>query len=174
MSKYIPAGLIFSALFALPAQAQFVTPASYTATAGEGIAQGGSFNYFDDMGTQLTDNVTGVNNWMANLGNGEAFEWVGWKVAEPSLSFNFASLVNISQVQIGFNRSDDGSGIFLPSTVNIGSNNFSLNNTEINNRERGFLTFEVSFSGTNGSVNRFVSGIKLEGKSSFKFNGKAV
>ena len=61
-----------------PAHAQTsVVPSSYTATAGEGLAQGGNFNYFDNTGMQLTDGVTGVNDWTANLGNGSAYEWVG-------------------------------------------------------------------------------------------------
>src|SRR5262245_4863952 len=52
------------------AHAQFIVPASYTSTPGQGQAEGGSLNYFDDGGVQLTDTILGVNDWQANLGNG--------------------------------------------------------------------------------------------------------
>ena len=82
-----PRAVFFLAVFAgllAPLSAQVVIPTGYTATPGEGQAQGGSYNYFDDTGHQLTDGVFGVNDWTANLGHGNAYEWVGWISVDPS------------------------------------------------------------------------------------------
>lgn len=136
-----------SLFLALPASAQFVVPTSYTLTPGEGILQGGGFNYFDDGGSQLTDNIIGIDDWTADLGNGNAQEWVGWRNADPTASFAFAAPVTVSQVQIGFNR-NQGSGIFLPPTVNINGQAFALTGTELADSTRGFLNFNINFTGT--------------------------
>ena len=143
--------VVFGAAMASPAMAQFVTPVSYTATPGQGQAQGGSFNYFDDTGTQLTDSVLGANNFAANLGNGPAFEWVGWISAEPTFTFTFAQPVTLSQVQIGLNR-DTGAGINLPTGVNIGGTLFGINQTDLANNSRGFLSFATNFTGTSLTI----------------------
>ncbi|MFM7696730.1 MAG: hypothetical protein ACKO6G_08675, partial [Vulcanococcus sp.] len=58
------------------------SPVNYTATPAEGQAQGGSYNYFDDTGSQLTDDILGYYDWTANLGNGQAYEWVGWRLVD--------------------------------------------------------------------------------------------
>ena len=117
-----PAGLAVGS----PAHAQTsVVPSSYTATTGEGLAQGGNFNYFDDRGMQLTDGVTGVNGWTAKMGNGPAYEWVGWKTANPTFTFSFAQNVTIRSVSIGFNRTESA-GIFIPPNVTIGGTAFTL------------------------------------------------
>lgn len=129
--------------------AQFIVPANYTATPGEGQAQGGSYNYFDDTGRQLIDGVFGVNDWTANLGNGNAYEWVGWVVNQPTITFNFSSTVSISSVTIGFSRHWNA-GIFLPSLVNIGTQSFGLSGNELAEFTRGDLTFTLAqpFVGT--------------------------
>lgn len=155
-------------LLALPASAQFVVPTSYTATPGEGTGSGGSFNYFDDPatpggpGVQLTDDIIGTDDWTANLGNGSAQEWVGWLTQDPTASFSFAAPATVTQVQIGFNRAE-GAGIFLPSNVNVNGQVFALTGTEIANGTRGFLNFDVNFTGTtlpltlsDGNVNRWI------------------
>lgn len=148
-----------SLFLALPAFAQFVTPTSYTLTEGEGVDEGGSFNYFDDnSGTQLTDNTLGVDNWQ----DGGAYEWVGWRIADPTASFAFAAPVTITQVQIGFNKAE-GAGIFLPGNVVINGQLFALTGTELVDNTRGFVNFDVNFSGTtlplsiaDGNVNRWI------------------
>lgn len=99
---------------AAAAQAQvFFTPVSYTATPGEGQAEGGSFNYFDDGGSQLTDGILGGQNWYADLGNGAAQEWLGYINAEPMFTFDLG--VSRSLTSVGFhinNNQDGGVGIF--------------------------------------------------------------
>lgn len=128
------------------AAASPILPVSYTATPAEGQAQGGTFNYFDDTGAQLIDGTLGVDNWQANLGNGNAYEWVGWRVAEPSLEFNFAGSVNITEVKIGFQHTENA-GIFLPASVTIGGDSFAIGPNEVANGSRGFLTFSGNWSG---------------------------
>jgi hypothetical protein len=107
--------LMLSAMFfvVLAARAQLVTPVSYTATPGET----GLFTYFDDTGAQLTDGVLGANDWTLNLGQGNAQEWVGWVIVEPVLTFTFTGSPTLHEVQIGFNRDENGGGIFLPTRV---------------------------------------------------------
>lgn len=139
--------LVATALSA-SAVAGFVVPTSYTATAGEGQAQGGSFNYFDDTGSQLTDGIFGVDNWMADLGNGNAYEWVGWVRVEPTMTFSFASSVTLQKVSIGLNRAQSA-GIYLPSTVTIGGSAFALSGSELVDGTRGDLEFAGSWTGNN-------------------------
>ena len=156
--------LVFAAL-ALPLSAQIVVvPLNYTATAGQGQAQGGSFNYFDDTGRQLIDGTFGVNDWTANLGQGNAYEWVGWVTVDPTIVFNFSTPVAITAVTIGFSR-HWASGIFLPGTVTIGSESFSLTGTELNDFTRADLTFnlaqpvfsnQLTLSLSDGNGNRWI------------------
>jgi hypothetical protein len=127
-------------------------PTNYTATPGEGIAQGGYYNYFDDTGTQLTDGIYGVNNWSANLGNGIAYEWVGWRVADPVISFQFSAPVTINQVGIDFNRTESAQ-IFLPSTVTIDGTDFTVNPNAIPDASRGTLFFDGNWTGTTLTLN---------------------
>lgn len=134
-----------------PAQAQFIVPSSYTLTPGQGQAQGGSFNYFDDGGVQLTDGILGADNWQADLGNGSAFEWVGWRNVDPTATFTFSAPVNLSQIQISFNRTQ-GAGIFLPQSVTIDGAVTNLTGTEIADNTRGFLSFPTNFSGTSITI----------------------
>lgn len=144
--------LLLGAMFASSANAQtFVTPASYTATAGEGQAQGGTYNYFDDTGRQLTDGILGVNDWQANLGNGNAYEWVGWRVAEPTFTFTFAQPVSLSQVQISFNR-NTGAAINLPTNVTVAGVSSSVSQNALTDATRGFLSFATNFTGTSLTV----------------------
>lgn len=154
-------GLLVSAAVGF---AQFVTPSGYTlSTPGEGQAQGGSFNYFDDGGNQLTDGILGANNWAANLGNGPAYEWVGWVRNEPTITFNFASPVDIDLVEIGFNRAT-GAGIYIPSTVTIAGNPTALVDGNYINGARHWISFatnlnnvtSVNISLSDGNANRWI------------------
>jgi len=127
-----------------PLSAQLITAVGYTATPGQGQAQGGSYNYFDDGGTQLTDGVLGVNNWAANLGNGNAQEWVGWLKVSPSLLFTLPSYFQVTQVRIGFNNSQSFGGIYLPVDVTINGAAFALAGNEVPSGERGWVSFSTN------------------------------
>ena len=39
----------------------------------------GTYQYHDWTGEQLIDGSYGTMPWFANLGNGPAYEWVGWR-----------------------------------------------------------------------------------------------
>ena len=165
-------GIVFG-LCASVAQAASIVPLSYTATAGEGQAQGGQFNYFDDTGRQLIDGFRGVNDWRANLGNGNAYEWVGWVVANPSFTFNFSSVVAISSITIGLNRTE-GSGIFTGITGAAGGNPISIPGNAFADGTRSDLpfifaspvvgsTFQLSLTDGNQSSWIFIDEITFDG-----------
>jgi hypothetical protein len=129
-----------------------LVPTNYVATPGEGIAQNGDYNYFDDTGHQLTDGIYGVNDWSYNLGNGPAYEWVGWRVADPTITFHFSTPVTITQVGIDFNRTECDL-IFLPSSVTIDSTDFTVHPNAIPNDTRGTLFFNGNWTGSTLTVN---------------------
>lgn len=70
-----------------------VIPTLYTATISEGQNVGGTYNYFDDTDIQLIDGIIGDHIIGANLGNGNAYEWVGWYTNDPVINFTFDSVV---------------------------------------------------------------------------------
>lgn len=148
--------LILSA-FMLPfvwsssAIAQVEIPTSYAATPGEGVAQSGFYNYFDDTGSQLTDGIYGANDWSADLGNGPAYEWVGWLIANPEISFQFSAPVTINEVGIDFNR-NQSQNIFLPSTVTIGGTAFAMDPNAIPDNTRGTIYFTGDWTGSTVTV----------------------
>jgi len=163
-------------LFASIAQAAAILPLNYTVTAGEGQAQGGIFNYFDDTGRQLIDGTRGVNDWTANLGNGNAYEWVGWRVANPGFTFNFGSVVSISSITIGLNRTE-GAAIFAAISGSAGGNPISIPGNAFADGTRSDLlftfanpvvgsTFQMSL--TDGNTGRwiFVDEITFDGTGS--------
>lgn len=116
-----------------------VTPLSYTATPGEGTAQGGNFNYFDDGGRQLIDGVFGVNNWTVNSG----FEWVGWRIANPTIVFSFGGPVSITGLTLGMNRAN-GSIIFTAFNGSLNGNPFSLSDSAFADNTRSNVLFPFS------------------------------
>jgi hypothetical protein len=155
--KLIHECLILSALvlplfWSSTGDAQSVLSTSYTATPGEGIRQTGTYNYYDETGSQLTDGIYGANDWSANLGNGPAYEWVGWLIANPVITFQFSTSVTINQVGIDFNRNELDT-IFLPSTVTIGGTGFSVDPNAIPDDTRGTVYFNGNWTGSTLSVN---------------------
>ncbi len=148
--------LMSSALFLLllgllPAGATALFPTNYIATPGSGMAQGGFFNYFDDTGRQLSDGQYGANSWSADLGNGAAYEWVGWKGTDPTMTFNFSGPVTVSRVGIDFNRTESDM-IFLPSSVSIDGMEFTVMTNAIPDSTRGTLFFDGIWSGTSLTI----------------------
>ena len=138
---------VFALFWNSSAGAASLSPTNYTATPGDGIAQGGYYNYFDDTGSQLTDGIYGVNDFSANLGNGPAYEWVGWRGVNPVITFQFSSPVTINQVGIDLNRNESDL-IFLPSTVTIDGTDFAVDTNAIPDDTRGTLYFNGSWTGT--------------------------
>ena len=133
-------------------RAAVLTPTSYVATRGEGVAQVGSWNYFDETGRQLTDGFRGVDDWTENLGHGIAYEWVAWRKVNPTLTFNFAGVVTIDKVFIDFERWEYRSAIYLPSNVNIGGTDFSLAGDEIPDYTHGTIEFPGAWTGSSLTI----------------------
>jgi hypothetical protein len=145
--------LVLTIVAVVPARAQFVVPTSYTATPG-GV---GGFTYFDDTGSQLTDGIYGVDDYTADLGNGNAYEWVGWTDPNPTITFNFPSSITVQSVLIDFNR-NEGAGIYLPANVTIGGTVFNLNGDEIDFGTRGTLIYNGSWTGSSLQVDLTANG----------------
>lgn len=96
-----------------------VLPVSYVFDKGTDT---GTYNYADWGGVQLTDGFYGVADWSVDLGNGPAYEWVGWVNDSPvNIDFDFGSPVQINQVNVGTTQ-DNLTDVVLPS-VNLYSSN---------------------------------------------------
>lgn len=119
----ITPALRLAAILGLAAAAHaqvFYTPVSYTGTPGEGLAQGGSFNYFDDGGSQLTDGILGGQNWYADLGNGAAQEWVGYYNADATFTFDLGVSRSLTAVGLHINNNQEGGvGLFGSASVSF-------------------------------------------------------
>ncbi len=116
----------------------------YTAPAGEI----GLVSYSDDGGSQLSDGILGRDDILADLGNGTAYEWVGWtELTDPiTLTFTLDGAADIAAVQIGFNHRD-GLGVFIPSSMTINGTSFELGAEAVPNNQRADLTFKGPFHG---------------------------
>ncbi len=110
--------------------------------------QTGMVSFFDDTGNQLSDGVIGSDDILADLGNGTAYEWLGWtEQTDPiTLTFTLPEGVNITGVQIGFNHRE-GLAIFVPASVTINGLDFDLQADAVPNNQRAYLTFTGSFTG---------------------------
>lgn len=76
-----------------------ILPVSYTFDRATDV---GSYSYHDETGDQLIDGEYGVAPWSANLGNGNAYEWLGWLHDSPvNIDFDFGSTTSVNQVDIG-------------------------------------------------------------------------
>lgn len=97
----------------------------------------GSYCYFDEphnvnvsgdgannagIGTyavgQLVDGKKGGDNWSSDLGNGPAFEWLGWSTGAPVATFRFPKTRALAQVTVGLNNFVTG-GVSQPSAVTV-------------------------------------------------------
>ena len=87
------ASLIFGCSVSL-AQAAEVSPTSYTI---DQATDTGSYSYHDWTGTQLTDGEYGTAPWHADLGNGNAYEWLGW-LHDPVVNIVFDLGSNTSPI----------------------------------------------------------------------------
>ena len=130
---------------AAPLSAQKINISSYTATPGEGILQGGGLNYFDDTGKQLTDGVFGNPNLNVNNGNGAAYEWVGWRISDPLISFILPGSYNVTQVRVGVLNSSQF-GTYTPTKVTINGTDYTPAANAITDGTRNWLTFNQSFT----------------------------
>lgn len=76
-----------------------INPVSYSF---DKATDSGSYNYSDWGGVQITDGHYGTAPWYADLGNGPAYEWVGWvHDARVNIDFDLGSATNINKINIG-------------------------------------------------------------------------
>jgi hypothetical protein len=74
-----------------------------------GTGQGGNNNGFNQFAVgQLVDGVKGVDAWPTNLGNGNAYEWVGWVNQNVDVTFRFPGTRTFNSVTIGIDNYDPG------------------------------------------------------------------
>jgi hypothetical protein len=94
-----------------------IVPLSYTF---DQTTDCGTYCYFDGtspftIAGELTDGKYGAEGWAADLGNGNAAEWVGW-ANKPlvNIDFNFGAVTHINTISVGTtqDRLDD---VVLPS-----------------------------------------------------------
>lgn len=85
--------------FAAHASLVEVIPQSYSF---DRATDTGTYQYHDWTGRQLIDGAYGSNDWRQNLGNGNAYEWVGW-ANDPvvNIDFTFAQKTKINQISVG-------------------------------------------------------------------------
>lgn len=100
-----------------------IVPVSYTFDKTTDV---GTYNYSDWTGSQLTDGHYGITPWSADLGNGYAYEWVGWVRDTPvNIDFDLGAILEINQINIGTVQ-DWPNDVVLPS-VNLYSSNDGTN-----------------------------------------------
>jgi hypothetical protein len=107
-----------------------INPVSYDMPNGQGSLTPGSFTYWDDTYSgsgaknvngaflsgglgQLTDGVVGADYIATDLGNGRAYEWVGWSSIQPTITFAFNDSTLFDSINIHVNNYRKGGvGIF--------------------------------------------------------------
>lgn len=99
-----------------------IAPVGYTFDQGTDT---GSYTYHDETGRQLIDGFYGTAPWSANLGNGPAYEWLGWS-GNPivNIDFDFGSQTTIHQIRIGTTQ-DNLVDVVIPSIYIYTSSNLS-------------------------------------------------
>ncbi len=139
-----PGEIASTGLAPTPLPQETLTPLSYTAPPGGT----GMVVYADETGTQLVDGVRGTDDILADLGNGTAYEWVGWtELTEPvTLTFTLDGEVDIASVGIGIYHRD-GLGIFVPGNVTINGVSYDLSPDDVPDNQRKDLVFSGPFTG---------------------------
>lgn len=90
-----------------------IFPASYVFSSTPG--------WPDDTGNQLLDGEYGTDWWFDDLGNGSAYEWVGWTAGLVEITFDFSEITRIDKVVVGA-LDDPGGGVGWPDTTLRSSN----------------------------------------------------
>lgn len=122
---------------------------SYDMNNGNGVASGGSFNYWDAGYTgsgnttldnaslagglgDLADGVVSTDNWINVENAAGTGPYVGWRssfLADPSVQFHFAGTVSIDTISIHADDSAGLGGVSLPTAVSFEWQGGSLQRT---------------------------------------------
>ena len=124
MKKKLLAGLAVGVMMGMAGVAQAalieVLPVSYVF---DKATDTGAYTYHDETGKQLIDGKYGVAPWTNDLGNGNAYEWVGWVNDTPvNIDFNLGTSIEIEQINIGTVQ-DNTADVVLPSVNLYSSSN---------------------------------------------------
>ena len=87
-----------------------VEPVSYSFDAR---TDAGSYPYHDWTGNQLIDGLYGEGGWWSDLGNGPAYEWVGWTDPVVNIDFQFDSVRTFNDIVLSTYHGTGG--VRLPS-----------------------------------------------------------
>lgn len=83
---------------------------------GQGSNNGGS----DQMAFgQLLDGVKGADLWPTDLGNGNAYEWVGWVGKTVVVTFKLPKSKVLSQVVVGMDNGSPPTDVVQPTEVQL-------------------------------------------------------
>jgi hypothetical protein len=101
-------GFPLNAVWAVPTE---ILPGSYSF---DKATDTGTFTYHDETGVQLIDGSYGVAPWSADLGNGPAYEWLGWLFDSPvNVDFDFGATTQIDSIDVGTVQ-DNISDVVIP------------------------------------------------------------
>ena len=116
--------------------------------AGQELNNGGFDQLFPG---QLTDGTRGADDWGADLGNGNGYEWVGWLYTDPTVTLAFPSVRDFHSVTIGINNFTPGV-VVEPDEVHIA---FSTDGTNFGPEivfRQSDATLPIIPTGTRGDV----------------------
>jgi hypothetical protein len=116
--RKIIVGMLTLVSLASQADVVDVEPISYTfdQSTGEGL-----YTYEDWTGRQLIDGNIGGNRWSDDVGNGNAYEWVGWVTKDVNIDFSFIGNVIFDSVTVQSTQ-DSINNVVLPSVRVFGFN----------------------------------------------------
>ncbi|MEG3767181.1 PEP-CTERM sorting domain-containing protein [Alteromonas sp. 14N.309.X.WAT.G.H12] len=100
MNKYFKYVVLFLFPWAMGANGALVeiNPLSYSVLQATDC---GSYCYHDETGSQLIDGLYGTHIWQADLGNGNAYEWLGWTDDSVYIVFDFGALTMVNEIIVG-------------------------------------------------------------------------
>jgi hypothetical protein len=119
--------------------AGIVTPTSYNMQNGGT----GSYSYWDESYTgsgntsvdyspltgglgDLTNGVIAIASWAVVEAPPGAGPYVGWENRNPTITFNFASVINFTRVRIHLDDSGGGGGVNAPSSATIAGTTYGI------------------------------------------------
>ncbi len=135
--------LFFGVCCGSVAHADFLVPARYDMPNGYGVASTGKFNYWDRFYTgsgnttldgaplsggvgDLTDGVVAAGNWDQVENIAGTGPYVGWRLVDPLISIDFASVVELSTLSIHFDDSNGSGGVRPPIQVIVNGITFNV------------------------------------------------
>ena len=144
-------GLSFVIVTTANAEIIETVPLSYTLSHTPDI---GYYSYGDETGEQLIDGEYGTGIWPDDLGNGPAYEWVGWNQSPINIDFTLDLNAVISNISIGTVQDHTGN-VVLPNIYvysrDLVTDSWSLITQELvtESASNNFKHYTYDFSGLN-------------------------